>query len=90
MSMDFNREGEITDCPWCGNRAQIVSSPFGYFVECRKNGHVHNIGVLVSPEMSYQKTKESAAELWETFVKKLKDLKQGDIVKGGGVNEVEE
>lgn len=33
-------------CPWCNNKAVVKNSPMGYFAECEKNGHIHNIGVF--------------------------------------------
>lgn len=55
-------------CPWCDSEAVTVNSPIGWFVECKKNGHVHNIGVF-GYEHSYRKTEEEAIKEWDEQVK---------------------
>ena len=51
-------------CPWCKNNAHIKSSPLGYFAECEKNGHVHNIGVFPNAKC-FCKTEQEAIEEWD-------------------------
>lgn len=59
-------------CPWCGNEARIQNSVFGYFVECNKNGHIHNIGCLVTGNTAFSKTKKEAIKLWNEETEKMK------------------
>lgn len=58
-------------CPWCGNKAVVRNSPLGYYAECSKNGHVHNIGVLVPATSSYSKTENEAKILWNKATKEF-------------------
>lgn len=58
-------------CPWCNNEAVAVNSPLGWFVECRENGHIHNIGVF-GHEHSFHDTKDEAMDEWNKQVRMLK------------------
>lgn len=58
----------MKDCPWCKRKAVVKNSPLGFYVECEKNGHVHNIGVLVPATKSYSKTEKEAETLWDKSV----------------------
>lgn len=61
---------QIKKCPWCGYSAVVRSSVIGYFVECSKNGHVHNVG-LFGFEKSYRKTEQEAVKTWNNCVKSI-------------------
>lgn len=56
-------------CPWCGCSAVVRPSALGYFVECSKNGHIHNIGCF-DFEKSFRKTEQEAIKAWNDCVKK--------------------
>lgn len=58
---------KIKKCPWCGCVAVVRSSPLGYFVECSKNGHIHNVGCF-NINMPYGKTQEQAINLWNDAI----------------------
>lgn len=60
----------MRDCPWCKNKATIKNSPLGYYAECECNGHIHNIGVLVSPQASFSETRKQAEALWDKEVER--------------------
>lgn len=62
----------MRNCPWCKNKAIVKNSPLGYYAECEQNGHIHNIGVLVSASKSFSKTKQEAEELWNKEVEKYR------------------
>lgn len=53
-------------CKFCGNRAHIVKSPLGYFGECCKNGHVHNIGIF-NDAKRFCVTEKEAKKEWDRF-----------------------
>ena len=59
-------------CPWCKSIAKITNSPLGYFAECSKNGHIHNIGVLLPVTSCFSKTKDEAEKLWDKAVENYK------------------
>ena len=54
-------------CPWCKNKANIKHSPLGFFAECEKNGHIHNIGVFLNAKC-YSKTEQEAIDEWDKQV----------------------
>ena len=58
-------------CPWCGNKAKVKPSNLGYFAECSKNGHIHNIGNHVLGSKAFSKTKKEAEELWDNETAKI-------------------
>ena len=58
---------QIKKCPWCGCSSVVRPSAIGYFVECSKNGHVHNVGRF-GFEKSYRKTDKEAINTWNNFV----------------------
>ena len=55
-------------CPWCNNKAVVKNIPQGYFAECEKNGHIHNIGVFENAKCFSKSEKESMSE-WDKQVK---------------------
>lgn len=57
----------IKKCPWCGAKSIIRSCAIGYFVECSKNGHVHNVGCF-GFDKSFRKTKGQAVNIWNEYV----------------------
>ena len=59
-------------CPWCGNQAKVMNSPIGYYVECSKNGHVHNIGCLVLGVTAFSDTEREAVKLWDEETNRMK------------------
>ena len=65
-------EKTMKNCPWCKNKAVIRNSPFGYFAECSKNGHIHNIGVIVPITSAFSKTEKEAEEMWDKSVVLIK------------------
>lgn len=62
----------MNKCPWCEKKAKVKKSPLGYFVECSKNGHIHNIGVLVLGSKAFSETEEEAIKLWNQETKKIR------------------
>lgn len=54
-------------CKICGAPAKMVKSNLGYFVECSKNGHIHNAGIY--PGAHICKTPEQAEKEWDKFNK---------------------
>ena len=64
------RRGEsekMIKCKICGAPAKMVKSNLGYFVECSKNGHIHNAGIY--PGAHICKTPEQAEKEWDKFNK---------------------
>jgi hypothetical protein len=53
-------------CKFCGNKGHIVKSPLGYFGECCKNGHVHNIGIFYDAK-HFCVTEKEAEKEWDRF-----------------------
>ncbi|MBQ7067149.1 MAG: hypothetical protein IJN92_10060 [Lachnospiraceae bacterium] len=68
-------------CPWCKYKATVKNSPLGYYAECERNGHIHNIGVLVSASKSFKKTKQEAEELWNKEVEKYRNKNTNQNLK---------
>ena len=60
----------IKMCPWCGLSAIVRPSSLGYFVECSKNGHIHNVGCF-GFDKSYRKTEQEAIETWNDCAKSI-------------------
>ena len=52
---------EIKPCPICNAQATVVETVLGWFAECSKNGHIHNVGTF-GGELST--TKEAAIKEW--------------------------
>lgn len=59
-------------CPWCNNKAIIRNSPVGFFVECEKNGHIHNIGCFEGVK-SFHEIEGEAINEWDENIKKFLD-----------------
>lgn len=53
-------------CKFCGNKSHIAKSPLGYFTECSKNGHIHNIGIFDGAKC-FCETKEEAEKEWDKY-----------------------
>lgn len=53
-------------CKFCGSESHIVKSPLGYFAECSKNGHIHNIGIFDGAKC-FCETKEEAEKEWNKY-----------------------
>ena len=60
----------IKKCPWCGRSAVVRPSALGYFVECSKNGHIHNVGCF-GYEKSFRKTEQEAIKTWNDCIKSI-------------------
>lgn len=65
----------LLNCPWCKQKAVVRNSPIGFFVECSKNGHIHNLGVF-GFDKSFHKTEDEAIKEWNNQIKNMK-LKKG-------------
>lgn len=39
----------------CGGKGVLKKLPFGYVIECNKNGHIHNTGFCVTVKQAYDK-----------------------------------
>ena len=57
---------DLKPCPMCGSPASVMKTVFGWFAECNKNGHIHNVGTFGG---TFQETKEAAIEDWNRRVK---------------------
>ena len=57
----------VMRCPWCNSKAVIRSTTIGYYVECKRKGHVHNIGCFKNAK-SFYKTDAEAVNEWNTNV----------------------
>lgn len=62
----------MKNCPWCKEKAVVKNSPLGFYAECSKNGHVHNIGVF-GFDKSFCKTEKEAIEVWDEQVQKFEN-----------------
>ena len=70
ISQPPGRRGEskkMLKCKICGSPAKMVKTNLGYFVECEKNGHIHNAGIY--PNTHICKTPEQAEKEWDKFNK---------------------
>lgn len=61
----------MKQCPWCNSESVVRNSPIGFFVECGKNGHIHNVGCFKGAK-SFHKTENEAVNEWNKSVKQLK------------------
>ena len=70
ISQPPGRRGEsekMLKCKICGSPAKMIKSNLGYFVECEKNGHIHNAGIY--PNAHICKMPEEAEKEWDKFNK---------------------
>ena len=57
---------ELKSCPSCGSPASVINTVFGWFAECNKNGHIHNVKSFGG---GFAATKEAAIKEWNRCVK---------------------
>ena len=56
---------ELKPCPVCKSPASVIKTVFGWFAECNRNGHIHNVGTFGG---RFAATKEAAIEEWNRRV----------------------
>ena len=61
------KKKKMLKCKICGSPAKMVKTNLGYFVECEKNGNIHNAGIY--PNTHICKTPEQAEKEWDKFNK---------------------
>ena len=46
----------------CGGKGVLKKFPFGYVIECNKNGHIHNTGFCETVKQAYDKWNDHPTE----------------------------
>ena len=46
----------------CGGKGILKKFPFGYVIECNKNGHIHNTGFCETVKQAYDKWNDHPTE----------------------------